>query len=89
MFVKIKAVLREIHSDNSDNLSWARIISSYIVLNVFTVWDIQCWRTNSFLEFTANQLMLIVTVLGVKVGSKLVETAGESKLKSLDNDSNR
>lgn len=77
--------MREIHSDNNSNLSWARIISSFLILNVMTVWDIQCWKTHSFLEFSSNQLLLIVSVLGVKVGSKLVEVAGQSKMASQGN----
>lgn len=86
MFKKISSLLREIHSDNQDNLSWTRIISSIIILNVMVVWDVECLKTHSFVEFTTNQFMLIVTVLGIKVGNKLVEEASIVKQKSLSQD---
>ena len=84
MFKKISSLLREIHSDNQDNLSWTRIISTGLIINIMSVWTKLCIHTGSFVDFTDNQKWLIVAILTAKVSSKALELAGESKMKSLE-----
>jgi hypothetical protein len=87
IFRTIVFVLKDIHEDSSGQLSWMRVTSTCTLVIVLGMWIGTNLKAPAgvFVDFGPNSVIVILTVLGFKVGQKLVEEASAAKQKELDN----
>lgn len=65
--------MNELLSDNSGGLSTTRVLSFIVVICIMTVWVKASWITNTLAPISAEQMILLLGTLGLKVAQRAVE----------------